>query len=419
MPIRVQHDPSAGSVAGAAALSGATNQRNIEIARRQQMEEAAAHRAFQAEQAGLGREFSASQADASRTTQARQAAGQQASQLQQIASRAREQSDAQAIASAREKQRSVELDAEQAADRSFKMQMEAQRAIESPFDVSMKAVAFRNAEATAKLAETKAQQAEARNTVWKYTARDSQRRTRLMAAMSELPNNPAFSPEQVEIALPKMQAEYDAIKKQPFPRGRDDPFFENGPPGTVFWHGGAQYTVQPDGTSKLTVRPEQDPAYLAEKLAAEQAKESSKQAFNRREFQHELRVATKKVGIGMEAREEPRYTEPEVKRMVESLYPSEDQDGVARPDVDAVGLFLEPQEVQKARTVLELDPTRPFKPGGDDMSQKRAKDILQQWEKGVADVDKKLPVVNSQSDHDKLKSGQRFRTATGEIGTKM
>ena len=287
----------------------------------------------------------------------------------------------------------------------------------------------RQAIAEAKMAEYDEQEAQARNTVWKFTARDSQRRTRLMSARQDLVNNSAFSLEQVEAGVQQIDAQIESIQKQAFSRGRDEPYWPDGPPGTWVTKGGAEYVIDANGIPKVVHRWDQGKERREMELDAKRKEISSKNAFDRRKFQHDLETETITTGMkGVDQREEPKYTKEQIKEMSWRLYPptGPEEEEMFSPTLDAGDivepeLSLEPPEVQAARELLAKGSgffEGMFDAGRIASEQRKAQKVIEKWEKGVADVDKKLPVVNNEADLAKLKPGQRFRSADGRTGTK-
>jgi len=288
----------------------------------------------------------------------------------------------------------------------------------------------RQALAEAQMAEYDAQEAQARNTVWKFTARDSQRRTRLMSARQDLASNSTFSPEQIEAGLQQIDAQIESIQKQAFPRGRDEPYYPNGSPGDLVTKDGAEFVVDEKGVLKLLVRPNQTFRYAEMLAEAKRVKETKDRSLKRRELAWDLRQETTTIGMkGVNQREESKFTESEIKREIYNRYPAETEEELkekhpltyelrqqdapldGQEDLPAQEPPQEPQEVQAAREVLD-DPKIPYHADRTKILRE-AQDVIEQWEKGVADVDKKLPVVSNDADWEKLASGQRFRDSEG------
>ncbi len=285
-------------------------------------------------------------------------------------------------------------------------------------------------QAEASIAKIEAQKAEDANTIWEFTPHNAQRRAGLMAANQKLQADPNFTSEEKAIGSQQIQVQLDTIEKTPRQRTKaDGPRYEQGKgPGDSWPENGGIVGLDRSGNKRFLVQPDKMPEYLERKAEAAQKEAFDKNAFDRRKFQYELAAETVKVGVGMEAHEEPRYTELEVRHKSNLLYPLsqeefkelypltwQERQGIMTPESQEAALQpappQEPQEVQAAREVLD-DPKIPYHADRTKILRE-AQGVIEQWEKGVADVDKKLPVVSNDADWKKLASGQRFRDSEG------
>ena len=306
----------------------------------------------------------------------------------------------------------------------------------------------RRAEAESQQAQIEAQRAEDANMVWEFTPHNTQRRASLMAAAQKLEADPSFNPESKAAGLQRINEEMDAIKKTPRQRtSADGPRYPEGRGPMDQWkdeHGNL-IALDRNDRPRVLVPYKDTREGIAEKLAAERTKLFDANAFKRREFEDKLRAETVTTGVKIDGQEQelgPKFSEFDIRVRSERLYPLNQEEFEERyprsnllqaPDQLPQGPTAplgepirdepvpqqEPPEVQRAREVLE-SPQRLQRRGllggiasGNKEERDNAEKVIEQWEKGVAEVDEKLPVVTSDADWKKLTPGTRFRDSEG------
>jgi hypothetical protein len=282
--------------------------------------------------------------------------------------------------------------------------------------------------------ELNRQQAKNKADQWEqqYTAKQRQDMARLNEAKSKIAQNPNFSADERAAAMRAIEMQIAGIQPSMIPRDPNKPDFPDGPPGTVVQkEDGSSFVVEPDGGQRMTVRPDQSKEWLQAKLENEMDIAMLKRQDAAGAYRARLaeKLITKKITTkdGITETEVPAYSPDKIEELVRMAYPPRDLRELAPIEGELVGTpgqqpqpqaepapRQEPPEVQRARAALEAGPDRPFEPGGEDMSQRRAEEVVREWENSVAGVRGNLPKVAGQAEYDRLPAGVEYIAPNGQ-----
>lgn len=227
MAIRIEHAPSAGTVALAGLVSGMGRGAERELETRRQAGQLAV------------------QLDAQQTRQTQQLSAQRDMQMRDIDARADRQKEAADTAYAR---------TALAAGLQDKIQ-------EQQFDREM-----------AKMQE--AARMQANQFEYQFSVKDRQEIAKFNDARQRISRNPNFSLDEKAAAMRAIDLQQGGISPSLIPRDPNKPTYQKGrAPGEEFQdQGGNWHMVQPDGTTKMTLRRDQGPEAARELYEAEQKK---------------------------------------------------------------------------------------------------------------------------------------------------
>lgn len=367
MPIRVQHDPSIESLAGLAALSGVTQQGNIEIAREQE------------ETARKQRNF--------------------------LEVQAREQSDRQLTQQLRQQREMQHKDIQARSDLQRQSADEAMARTAMQFGLDGQ---IREDEFNREMAQAQEQaRIQAEQWEWRYSAQDRQEIARLNNADRAMANNPDFSEEEKQEYRRISQYKRAGITGSMVPRDPNKPTYAKGrEPGMEFQDkGGNWHIVQPDGVTKMTLRWDQGPEAAKMKYEAEIAAARSKMKEERvKEIEEYIRnLRTERIKYDKDGTEiaKERYREPwEVYEETLMAYPE-----LAGPQLmpQQVAPQAEPEVVTQAREALKAGWGMGLKKAG------QAKAIIRAWERAQQEGNRQL----TEAEIEKLPSGASFVAPDG------